>query len=135
MRGPARRVTTATELSDVPEQVVRQASLSVLDPVACAVAGAATPETRAVLAAESEFLPPGRSPVLTTGTRTAPEAVARSHGYRGDVFELNGLIGGARGHGGRGRRRSLRLLLHDYRSRAPRKAPTWVPPAGLEPAT
>lgn len=80
----------------VPGAVLDQAALCVLDTVSCVVAGAGTPEGRAMLAVEQETGAGGRKgvPVLTTDTCLPAEAAARLHGYWGDIFELNDLIGG-----------------------------------------
>ncbi|RZL84522.1 MAG: MmgE/PrpD family protein [Rhodococcus sp. (in: high G+C Gram-positive bacteria)] len=82
------------ELDRIPAAVQAQASLSLLDTVACIVAGARAPEAQQVLAAERASSVGGTTPVLTTAHRLSPEAAARVHGYWGDVFELNDLTGG-----------------------------------------
>lgn len=78
----------------VPGPVLGQAALCVLDTVACVVAGADTPEGRAMLAVERSAGAAGKVPVLTADACLPAEAAARLHGYWGDIFELNDLIGG-----------------------------------------
>jgi 2-methylcitrate dehydratase PrpD len=79
--------------------VLDQAGLCVLDTVACIVAGAATPEGAAMLAAEEAAGTGGAVTVLGSTTRLSAEAAARLHAYWGDIFELNDLIGGHAGIG------------------------------------
>lgn len=82
-------------LSATPLEVRRQAALCLLDTIGCMLAGANTDEGAAVLAAEREISgggPPAR--VLGSREKLPAEAAARVHGYWGDIFELNDLIGG-----------------------------------------
>lgn len=92
--GELARFASELDAARVPQIVMDQAALCLLDTVACIVAGAGTPESRQVLAAERAAGVTGPSPVLTTRLRLPPEAAARVHGYWGDLFELNDLIGG-----------------------------------------
>lgn len=84
----------ALDARSIPQSVLDQAGLCLLDTVACVVAGAQTCEGRAMLAAEKATAFGGDVRVLGTETRLPAEAAARVHGYWGDIFELNDLIGG-----------------------------------------
>ncbi len=88
------RFAHGLRLSDVPAAVLRQAKLCVLDTVACMVAGADTPETAALLAAESARDSGGVASVFCSSRKLSPPAAARVNGYMGDIFELNDLIAG-----------------------------------------
>ena len=82
--------THSLRLDAVPAEVRRQAALSPLDTVGCMVAGSATSDAWALLAADAE----GRSTVVGHARRLNPRAAARCNGYLGDIFELNDLTGG-----------------------------------------
>jgi len=82
------------DLARVPEAVRRQAGLCILDTIGCMLAGAETPEAAMVLAAEGNATGEGTARVLGSAAALRPEAAARVHGYWGDIFELNDLIGG-----------------------------------------
>lgn len=82
-------------LSATPLEVRRQAALCLLDTIGCMLAGAHTDEGAAVLAAERDIGAGGPPARLLGSHETLPaEAAARVHGYWGDIFELNDLIGG-----------------------------------------
>lgn len=82
-------------LSEVPAEVKRQAGLCVLDTIGCMLAGAESPDGMALLAAERALDGAhGVARILGTGQLLSAEATARVHGYWGDIFELNDLIGG-----------------------------------------
>ncbi|PZW44814.1 2-methylcitrate dehydratase PrpD [Humitalea rosea] len=82
------------DLARVPEAVRRQAGLCILDTIGCMLAGAETPEAAMVLAAERDASGDGAARILGSPIALRPEAAARVHGYWGDIFELNDLIGG-----------------------------------------
>jgi len=87
--------TTSLELDRVPEQVRRQAGLCILDTIGCVLAGARSSEGVTLLEAERAL--GGSDPVarvLGHPEILPAEAAARVHGYWGDIYELNDLIGG-----------------------------------------
>ena len=85
--------THSLRLDAVPADVRRQAALSLLDTIGCMVAGSATSDAGALLAAEGADAE-GRSTVVGHARRLSPRAAARCNGYLGDIFELNDLTGG-----------------------------------------
>lgn len=85
-------------LRQVPEEVLQQGRLSILDTVGCMVSGAHVPETRLLLRAEREASPGvGTCSVVGHDVRLPMAAAARVNGYAGDIFELNDLTGGHAG--------------------------------------
>jgi 2-methylcitrate dehydratase PrpD len=89
------RFATTLELERVPEIVRRQAGLCVLDTIGCMLAGADTPEGAMLFDAEREHGGGGPLARVIGRAQALPiEAAARVHGYWGDIFELNDLIGG-----------------------------------------
>jgi 2-methylcitrate dehydratase PrpD len=85
----------ALDLGRTPELVRRQAGLCVLDTLGCILAGAGTPEGVTVLEAERAGGGDGpRARIIGHALSLSAEAAARVHGYWGDIFELNDLIGG-----------------------------------------
>ena len=89
--------THSLELEAVPGEVRRQAALSLLDTIGCMVAGSATSDARALLAAEGAdagFTGGAGFTVVGCRQRLSPRAAARCNGYLGDIFELNDLTGG-----------------------------------------
>lgn len=99
--------THGLRLADVPDEVRRQGALSLLDTLGCMVAGGATADARALLAAEGADGAPGLddghsagadaaglSTVVGSRRQLGARAAARCNGYLGDIFELNDLTGG-----------------------------------------
>lgn len=84
----------ALELSGVPEAVMRQAKLCILDTIGCMLVGAETGDAAGVVAAETANDPRRIARVIGTSERLSTESAARVNGYNGDIFELNDLIGG-----------------------------------------
>ena len=85
---------TTLDLELVPSNVRRQAGLCILDTIGCILAGADAPEGAMLFEAESESNG-GRVANVIGRSQVLPiEAAARVHGYWGDIFELNDLIGG-----------------------------------------
>lgn len=82
------------DLDQVPETVVRQARLCVLDTIGCMVAGSRVDDWKPLMAAESAESDRQEATVIGTGRRLGAEAAARVNAYMGDIFELNDLIGG-----------------------------------------
>ncbi|WP_083671573.1 MmgE/PrpD family protein [Roseomonas gilardii] len=87
------RYVTTLEIDRIPVEARWQAALCLLDTVGCIAAGSRTPEATMIQTVEGEngF---GKSRLLGSNLRLPSEAAARIHGYAGDVFELNDLIGG-----------------------------------------
>lgn len=83
-------------LDRVPERVIQEAKLCVLDTLGCILAGADSPEGAMILNAERKLCGDG-PPVLRRPLSSS--ATARVFGYWGDIFELNDLIGGHAGIG------------------------------------
>ena len=75
-------------LEAAPAEVRHQAKLCVLDTLGCMLAGADTEEGAMFLRAELQGLG------SAAGVELSPVAQARLHGYWGDIFELNDLVGG-----------------------------------------
>jgi 2-methylcitrate dehydratase PrpD len=88
------RFTTTLDLKRVPDSVRRQAGLCVLDTIGCMLAGADTPEGAMLLDAESGSGGGPHARVIGRAQALPIESAARVHGYWGDIFELNDLIGG-----------------------------------------
>ena len=81
-------------LESVPEEVRRQATLNILDTLACMASGAKLEESQRLLRAETSRGGPAEASVVGSPLRLPVEAAARVNAYMGDVFELNDLIGG-----------------------------------------
>ena len=91
---PLAHFATTLDLELVPSNVRRQAGLCILDTIGCILAGADAPEGAMLFEAESESNG-GRVANVIGRSQVLPiEAAARVHGYWGDNFELNDLIGG-----------------------------------------
>jgi 2-methylcitrate dehydratase PrpD len=80
--------------SDLPEVVVRQAKLSLLDTIGCIVAGADMPEAGLLLDVERLSDHGREASVFCSTTKLSSQAAARVNAYMGDIFELNDLTGG-----------------------------------------
>ncbi|WP_382162985.1 MmgE/PrpD family protein [Hydrogenophaga sp. ANAO-22] len=77
----------------IPERVLHQARLSILDTVGCSLAGTRTEEAGLVVACEPAS-GDERTTVFGTPHRRSLKGAARINAYLGDVLELNDLIGG-----------------------------------------
>jgi 2-methylcitrate dehydratase PrpD len=94
--------THGLRLADLPDDVRRQGALPLLDTVGCMIAGSATSDARALLAAEwaadaaglDGADGAGQSTIVGSRRRLGLQAAARCNGYLGDIFELNDLTGG-----------------------------------------
>ncbi len=84
----------AMTLATIPDRVLRQVRLCILDTVGCVLAGARTAEARLIAACEAEFDGEPRAMVMGTGMRRSLVSAIRINGYMGDVLELNDLIAG-----------------------------------------
>lgn len=84
-------------LETLPDDVVRQAKLCILDTIGCMIAGHRTTEVSMVLqAASTRGVQKGTrgAPVIGTDGSLDPTEAAMVNGYAGDILELNDLIGG-----------------------------------------
>jgi 2-methylcitrate dehydratase PrpD len=88
----ARRAGAMT-IDRLPEAVLQQARLCILDTLGCIVAGTRTAEAKLVLECLRSAAPAEAS-VFGTRVRLPLQEAARANGYLGDVLELNDLIGG-----------------------------------------
>lgn len=86
----ARRMT----LESIPEPVLRQARLCIVDTVGCVIAGTRTDEARLIQECETAQAGDMQAAVLGTSMRRALVPAVRINAYTGDVLELNDLIGG-----------------------------------------
>lgn len=84
----------AITLATIPDGVLRQARLCILDTVGCVLAGSRTSEARLIAACQAEFDGESRAMVIGTGMRCSLVSAVRINGYMGDVLELNDLIAG-----------------------------------------
>lgn len=84
----------AITLTKIPDVVLRQARLCILDTVGCVLAGSRTAEAQLIRACEKEFGGEPRAMVIGTRLRRSLTSAMRINGYMGDVLELNDLIGG-----------------------------------------
>jgi 2-methylcitrate dehydratase PrpD len=81
-------------LQEVPAHVVQQAKLSILDTVACMVAGMGDQQAAALGKAETQRSRLPEASVFNREERLDMQAAIRVNAYMGDVFELNDLTGG-----------------------------------------
>lgn len=83
----------AMSAGSIPQSVLHQARLSILDTVGCSLAGTRTDEANLMLACEPAS---GDESATVFGTphRRSMQGAARINAYLGDVLELNDLIGG-----------------------------------------
>ncbi|MES2480663.1 MAG: MmgE/PrpD family protein [Pseudomonadota bacterium] len=85
---------SSIQMDEVPEVVLRQARLCILDTLGCIVAGSRVDDWKPLMTAESAVSERQEATVIGTGKRLPAEAAARVNAYMGDIFELNDLIGG-----------------------------------------
>lgn len=88
------RFTTGTTFEELPEKVVKEAKLCVLDTIGCMLSGAPSEEVRRLVKLETEIGGKPRSTVVFYGLRYPAATAARINGYMGDIMELNDLTGG-----------------------------------------
>lgn len=80
-------------VSSIPEEVLNQARLCILDTAGCVLAGSQTDEAQLILGCEPGT-PQDQLPVFGTSQRRALHEAMRINAYLGDVLELNDLFGG-----------------------------------------
>jgi len=80
-------------IGDVPDRILHEMKLSVIDNMACMVAAADLPEVARMVAAERDT-EPKEATVVAFGERVSREAAARVNGYMLDVLEVYDLLGG-----------------------------------------
>ncbi len=81
-------------IETIPEAVLRQATLCILDTVGCMIAGCNTEEAKKILTAEEISNGTGECVIVGEKIKLPPYSAARVNGYMGDIFEINDLIGG-----------------------------------------
>lgn len=81
------------DLATVPEEVLVQSRLEVLDTIGCIIAGAAEPDSRRIVAAERRALRGPTARLFCSRERFPVEVAARLNSYLGDVCEHNDLVG------------------------------------------
>lgn len=79
--------------SNIPEEVLHQARLCILDTVGCVIAGSQTEEAQLILGCEPGK-PQDHLPVFGSSQRRDLHEAMRINAYLGDVLELNDLFGG-----------------------------------------
>ena len=87
------RQAGAMSKAQIPDSVLDQARLCILDTVGCVLAGTRTDEAQLALACEPAT-GDQTATVFGTAHRRSLYGAARINGYLGDVLELNDLIGG-----------------------------------------
>jgi 2-methylcitrate dehydratase PrpD len=80
-------------MAAIPEKILHEMKLSVIDNMGCMVAAASLPEVARMVAAERET-EPKEATVVAFGERMSREAAARVNGYMLDVLEVYDLLGG-----------------------------------------
>jgi 2-methylcitrate dehydratase PrpD len=80
-------------LANVPDEVLMQARLEILDTIGCIVAGAAEPDSRMVVGAERRATQGPTARLFGSCERFPIEAAARLNAYLGDICEHNDLVG------------------------------------------
>lgn len=96
---PLAHLVSKTNLTKIPERVVHQAELSLVDTFGCMVRGVCTEEVTKVIAVEKSLKGQPESTILVCGERVPAISAARSNGYFGDIMEFNDLVGGHAGIG------------------------------------
>ena len=81
------------DLATVPEEVLFQSRLEILDTIGCIVAGALEPDSRMIVAAERRALRGPTARLFGSAERFPIEVAARLNSYLGDVCEHNDLVG------------------------------------------
>lgn len=84
---------------DIPQTVLRQAAVTLIDTVGCMISGSRSPLVDAVVASELARSGPGNVTVVGSPIRLPSEGAARANGYMGDLHELNDLTCGHAGIG------------------------------------
>jgi 2-methylcitrate dehydratase PrpD len=83
----------ALDLASIPEEVLVQSRLEVLDTIGCIVAGVPEPDSRMIVATERRALKGPTSRLFGSRERFPVEVAARLNSYLGDVCEHNDLVG------------------------------------------
>lgn len=92
--GPLARFVAETHFEHIPEGVIHEAELSVVDTLGCIVRGYCTEEGKKAVAVEKAMGGKLESTILVCGERVPAISAARANGYLGDVNEFNDLVGG-----------------------------------------
>ena len=87
----------SVRLESMPLEVVRQAKLTIVDTVACMVAGMEDGSAMALAEAEAQRSRLPEASALGLAERLDMQAAIRINAYMGDIFELNDLTGGHAG--------------------------------------
>lgn len=94
---PVAHLVAKINLEHIPDAIVNQAELSVVDILGCIVRGYCTDEGKKAIAVEKSLGGQPESTILVSGERVSAISAARANGYLGDIMEFNDLIAGHAG--------------------------------------
>lgn len=96
---PLARFAAATKFEDIPQKVIREAKLSLIDTLGCIIHGYWLEESSRIIQLEKEIGGRPEATIFCSGDRVSVIAAARANGYIGDIAELNDLSNGHSGIG------------------------------------
>ncbi len=94
---PLARLAATTKFEEIPQPIIHEAKLTLLDTLGCIIRGYALEEAANVIRIEKEIGGGAEATIFCSGDKVPALAAARANGYLGDILELNDLICG---HGG-----------------------------------
>lgn len=96
---PLARLAAMTNFEDIPQNVIHQAKLSLLDTLGCIIRGYCLEEALKIIRIEKEIGGQGDATIFCSGDKVPVMGAARANGYIGDILEFNDL---SHGHSGIG---------------------------------
>jgi len=96
---PLAHLVSETNLARIPDEVIHQAELSLVDTYGCMIRGYSTEEAKKVVAVEKSLGGRRESTIFVSGERVPAISAARANGYFGDIMEFNDLVSGHAGIG------------------------------------
>lgn len=96
---PLAKLSVTTNFEDIPQDVLHQAALSLLDTLGCIIGGYHLKEAEKVIQVEKDIGGRSEASILCSGDKVPVMAAARANGYMGDILEFNDLPAGHSGIG------------------------------------
>jgi 2-methylcitrate dehydratase PrpD len=96
---PLARFVVTTKFENIPQLVIYQAKLSLLDTLGCIIRGYCLEEAAKVIKIEKEIGGNGEATIVCSGDKVPALAAARANGFMGDILEFNDLTSGHSGIG------------------------------------
>lgn len=82
-----------TKFEDIPDEIVLQAKLCLLDTLGCNVAGFSHPNMQALIKAEKEICNAKRASILVSGDKLSVPSAAKVNSCMANIYELDDNVG------------------------------------------